>query len=83
MGKKPSHDTVRVPATPSEPSSLALLADMADTTWRMFAPTIPLIILGDWLDGKYNTRPWLLLLGAIVGGLIAALLIKQLLRRNK
>lgn len=83
MGKKPSGDTDSVPEPTNNGSdTFVLLASMADTTWRMFAPTLPLIILGNWLDGKYNTKPWLMLGGAVVGGLIAALLIRAQLRRK-
>jgi len=82
MGQKPSGDTNSVPATRNESSSLVLLMGMADTTWRMFAPTLPLIVLGNWLDSKYTTKPWLMLAGAIVGGVIAALLIRVQLRRK-
>lgn len=62
--------------------SLVLIASMADTTWRMFVPTIPLIVLGNWLDGQWHTKPWLLLAGAVVGGAIAAGLIRAQLRRH-
>lgn len=82
MGKNPSSDTESVPVAHNESPTLALLAGMADTTWRMFAPTLPLIILGNWLDDKYSTRPWLMLVGALVGGAVAALLIRAQLRRK-
>ena len=82
MGKKPNGDTNRVPAARTESSALLLLASMADTTWRMFAPTLPLSVLGSWLDGKYSTKPGFMLAGAVVGGAIAALLIRAQLRRK-
>ena len=80
MGKKPSSDTTTVPAAQTELSTLGLLASMADTTWRMFVPTVPLIIFGNWADGLYHTHPWLMLLGAAIGGTIAALLVRRQLR---
>lgn len=82
MGQKPSGDTNNVPATRNESSSLVLLMGMADTTWRMFVPTLPLIMAGNWLDNKYATKPWLMLAGALVGGAIAAVLIYAQLRRK-
>ncbi len=82
MVKKPSGDAGGAPAVRSESSTLTLIASMADTTWRMFVPTLPLIMLGNWLDGKFATKPWLLLAGAAVGGVIAALLIRAQLRRK-
>jgi len=61
-------------------SSFRLIASMADTTWRMFVPTIGLLLIGNALDGTYGTKPWLMLLGALVGGMIAAYLVRQQLR---
>lgn len=83
MGKKPTRDTTTVPEpTPNGSDTFVLLISMADTTWRMFAPTLPLIVLGNWLDSMYGTKPWLMLAGAVVGGAIAALLIRAQLRRK-
>lgn len=79
MGKKPN-DTGAVPATSSEPTALELLASMADTTWRMFVPTLPLIALGNWADTTYSTKPFFMLAGALVGGAVAALLVKKQLK---
>lgn len=66
-----------------EPSSLYLIASMADTTWRMFVPTIGLLLVGNALDDKFATKPWLMLLGVGIGGLIAAYLVRHQLRRGK
>lgn len=54
-----------------------VLLDMADTTWRMFVPTIGLLLLGRHYDVKFGTKPWLMLAGVAVGALIAALLIRR------
>ncbi len=83
MGKKPSSDTVTVPAAQTELSTLGLLASMADTTWRMFVPTVPLIVAGNWVDSSLNTRPWFMLLGALIGGAAAALLVRRQLRGDR
>lgn len=71
-------------APDAQPSlgAIALIASMADTTWRMFLPTLPLIVAGDYFDKQYGTKPWFMLLGAVVGGIIAAWLIRQQLRKN-
>lgn len=61
-------------------SSFRLIASMADTTWRMFMPTIGLLLVGRALDGIYGTHPWLMLCGVGIGGIIAALLVKRQLR---
>lgn len=67
----------------SELSSFQLIASMADTTWRMFVPTIGLLLVGNALDGNYKTKPWLMLLGAAVGGLIATHLVRRQLRSGR
>lgn len=82
MGKTQNSGTDNVPSASSETGALALILSMADTTWRMFVPTLPLIILGDYLDGQFNSRPWLMLTGAVVGGLIAAWLVRAQLRKK-
>ncbi|HSW90409.1 MAG TPA: hypothetical protein VLF64_00250 [Candidatus Saccharimonadales bacterium] len=56
---------------------LYLIASMADTTWRLFIPTLGLLLSGNALDDKLHTHPWLMLAGAILGGWIAAVLIKR------
>lgn len=67
----------------SQPDALYLIVSMADTTWRMFVPTIGLALVGNMLDEKFHTKPWLLLVGAAIGGCIAAALIKQQLAKGK
>ncbi|MGB4762579.1 MAG: AtpZ/AtpI family protein [Candidatus Saccharimonas sp.] len=84
MSKLPGeHDSTDRDVAPSRPSALYLIATMADTTWRMFVPTIVLILVGDWLDRQQGTKPWLMLAGAIVGAIIATYLIKRQLQRGK
>lgn len=59
---------------------LSLILSMADTTWRMFAPAIVFVGLGVWADVSWGTKPWLTILGAIVGLGCGILLIRQQLR---
>jgi len=65
----------------SKSVALPVLLDMADTTWRMFVPTIGLLLVGRHYDVKFGTKPWLMLAGVAVGALIAALLIRRQLVR--
>ena len=65
------------------PEGLYLITSMADTTWRMFVPTIGLLLAGNALDASYGTKPWFLLLGVSVGALISLVLIKQQISRGK
>lgn len=64
-------------ASQTEASTLALLAAMADTTWRMFVPPAIFVSGGIWADLKYNTKPWMTVLGAAVGMWIAISLVRQ------
>ncbi len=59
---------------------LYLILSMMDTTWRMFVPTIGLLLVGVALDDRYGTKPWLMLLGTSLGALIAVYLVKRQLR---
>lgn len=44
-----------------------LLATLASTTWRMFTPVILCTGLGIWGDIKLHTKPWLTIIGAVLG----------------
>ena len=57
-----------------------LILSMMDTTWRMFVPTIGLLLVGGALDEQYHTKPWLMLVGVALGGAIATYLVKKQLR---
>ncbi len=70
--------TTPVAGTARSSSAVApILLDMADTTWRMFVPTIGLLLLGRHYDLRFGTKPWLMLAGALVGALVAAFLIRR------
>lgn len=62
---------------------LYLITSMADTTWRMFVPTVGLLLVGNMLDTQFHTKPWLLLAGVAIGGCISAWLIKKQLAKGK
>lgn len=64
-------------------TSLYLIVSMMDTTWRVFVPTIGLLLAGNYLDDRMHSSPWLMLLGAIIGGCIAALLVKRQLAKGR
>ncbi|PID99441.1 hypothetical protein CSA80_01620 [Candidatus Saccharibacteria bacterium] len=66
----------------SKGATAAVLLDMADTTWRMFVPTIGLLLLGRHYDVRFGTKPWFMLIGVAVGALLAALLIKRQVDRG-
>ena len=81
---KQSRDTSGVPEQPTRKYSVVLLlGDIADTAWRMFVPVIGLTILGLLADKQYHTTPYLLILGLILGCVLAALLVRNQLKRIK
>lgn len=75
MGKRP-HTARKFP-----PGTRYLIATMADTTWRMFVPTIGLLLLGLQIDRSWHTLPWATLIGLVIGSTIAGLLVRQQLNR--
>ena len=64
--KKTEVDTARV-----------LLGTIGDTTWRMFVPSVGFTLLGVWADAQLGTKPWLMVVGIVVGCTGAALLVKK------
>ncbi|MDB5165494.1 MAG: hypothetical protein JWM00_384 [Candidatus Saccharibacteria bacterium] len=71
------------PTPPDKSTVVLLLGDIADTTWRMFVPTIGSIGLGFWADYSWGTEPWLTIAGIVVGIGATALLIKQQFQKVK
>ncbi|AHB42522.1 hypothetical protein RAAC3_TM7C00001G0679 [Candidatus Saccharibacteria bacterium RAAC3_TM7_1] len=69
---------------PTHSTVLLLLGDIADTTWRMFVPTIGFIGLGFWGDSTFRgTKPWLTIAGIVVGITVTSLLIARQLKKVK
>jgi len=56
---------------------LVLLADIADTTWRMFLPAIVGTLSGLWLDQRFETEPWFAITGLVIGIAVTAALVRQ------
>lgn len=69
--------------TPPEQSTVLLLLGIAvDTTWRMFVPIVGGAILGVWADNAVTPKPLATCLGIGVGIAIAALLVRQQMKRK-
>lgn len=77
MGEKPKHHR-KFPA-----GAKYLIATMADTTWRMFVPTVGGLLLGLWLDQTINTMPWFTLIGLVIGTIITIQLVRNQLKRGR
>lgn len=56
---------------------------MIGTTWRMFVPSVGLMIAGLVLDQSVGTTPWLLLSGFVAGLAISAVLVARQIRQLK
>lgn len=66
---------------PRKSAAVLLLGDIADTTWRMFVPTLGALLLGRWADTQLGTGPWGVLIGAIVGFAVAIWLVTKQVKR--
>ncbi len=55
--------------TPSANDVLVLFGTVADTTWRMFVPTIGGLALGLWADSVFSTSPILAIAGVCIGAI--------------
>ena len=58
-----------------------LVGTIGDTTWRMFAPTIGMTILGLLVDKWLHTTPWIMIAGIAIGIWLAYLLVKRQLKK--
>lgn len=65
---------------PKQSTVLLLLGTIADTTWRMFIPIVGLLLVGLWIDKRFNTLPWALIGLTLVGVLIASALVRNQLK---
>jgi Putative F0F1-ATPase subunit Ca2+/Mg2+ transporter len=68
---------------PDRATTVALLVTFGDTTWRMLVPSAAFVGAGIYGDLHLGTRPWLTLLGVMVGLVVSMLLIKLQIGQNK
>lgn len=66
---------------PDSSTVILLLLTLADTTWRLFIPTVGFTILGLILDKQVQTTPWIMIAGIVVGVVVAILLIRAQLKK--
>ncbi|MDB5176535.1 MAG: hypothetical protein JWN75_203 [Candidatus Saccharibacteria bacterium] len=68
---------------PLDKSTVVLmLSTAADTTWRMFVPIIGIALLGIWADHTFATKPWMTVVGIIIGVVIASVLVRRQLQQS-
>lgn len=57
-----------------------LLMSAADTTWRMFVPPLILVPAGIFVDLKLHTMPWITIVAAVAGLVVAVMLVGRQLK---
>lgn len=75
------NDGDKTPVPPDQSTVVLLLGTIGDTTWRMFIPTIGLTVAGLVIDKLLYTKPWIMIVGMIVGTLFAYLLVRRQIRK--
>jgi F0F1-type ATP synthase assembly protein I len=56
---------------------LKIVQSFADTTCRIAVPVVGLTMMGIYVDTHYGTKPWMTLVGTVVGFALAAMLVKR------
>ncbi len=57
--------------------------ELLDTTWRMTIPVLLFAGIGIFMDIALHSKPWLTLLGAVIGFGFAAELVKRQIARSE
>lgn len=75
-------DTINV--VPNAKNIMALmLLTIADTTWRLFLPSVGGTALGLWADNSWDTKPWLTITGVTVGSILSFVLVYAQIKHIK
>lgn len=71
--------------TPADAKNILeiMIKTIADTTWRMFVPSVGGTVLGLIADNNLNTKPWLTITGVTVGSTLSIVLIYAQIKRLK
>ncbi|MBL8159678.1 AtpZ/AtpI family protein [Candidatus Saccharibacteria bacterium] len=81
--KHGAHAPMTEAGTPTTQSAILVFGTIADTTWRLFVPSVGGTLLGVWGDNSFHTKPWLTLTGIVLGCALAVLLVRQQLTSVK
>lgn len=78
MKKAAAHPTTKTPNDPAPAGgSLHIGREFLDTTWRIAVPVVGMTLLGILGDKRLGSKPWLTLLGSLIGFVCAGLLIRR------
>ena len=75
------HKSDNAPVSPPSPNA-SIATTIADTTWRMFVPTIGLLLIGRAIDDTYATKPLGMAVGIVLGAIIAGILVVRQLNNK-
>lgn len=67
---------------PSRSPAISIVTTIGDTTWRMFVPTIGLLLIGRAVDDEFGIKPLGVILGIVAGSIIAAILVMRQLNNK-
>ena len=76
--KKPATASKEIPAEPK----LSVGREFLDVTWRMTTPVVIFALLGILGDVSFGSKPWLTLLGTVIGFYFAIQLVKRQINRG-
>jgi F0F1-type ATP synthase assembly protein I len=77
MKKAAAPTTTKPPIAHASFTAGDIALQFLDTTWRIAVPVVIGALLGIFADRALATKPWLTLLGTILGFVGAALLVKR------
>lgn len=85
MKKEPDHPVV--PSVAEKPGSnrettLHVLRELADTTWRIAVPVLLFAGAGIYGDIQAHSGPWITLAGVVVGFVFAGVLVRRQIKRS-
>lgn len=70
------------PKHPAKSPASVLILTIADTTWRMFVPTVGGLLLGRMADEQWHMSPVGMLAGVVIGAAVTTVLIKRQLENK-
>lgn len=82
MVEQPKKDDDK-PSAPSPSIVLLLLSTVADTTLRLFVPSVGGTVLGLFADTILETKPWFTVIGVTFGTALAFWLVYDQIKKVK
>lgn len=77
MKKQAAGPTTKLPSVKDHFSLGTLAIDLLDTAWRIAIPVLLFAGAGIFIDIKVGSKPWVTLLGTVIGLVFAGLLVKK------